>query len=201
METPPPDEVSELQRVIERQRRMLDQLEGRLTESGTAQTAESVRRTLNARPERLARAQVRRAARASSAAPVVHVTVPRGNDPLSRDAREIAEARLYTWQRADEAMAAMERGNYATARQALEDLLVTEQAIQMMLEDLSVPQPSWVELQDELGRSSDLIVAALRQQLESIERPGAMAAVRTGQSQWVRAWRTYLMVIGQNRQG
>jgi hypothetical protein len=198
---PPPDEVSELQLLIERQRRMLDRLEGRLSESETAETAEAVRRALNARPERLARAQVRRAARASSAAPVVHVTVPRGHDPLSREAREIAEARLYTWQRADEAMAAMERGNYAMARQALEDLLVTEQAIQLMLEDLSVPQPSWRELQDELGRSSDLIVAALRQQLESIERPGGLAAVRTGQSQWVRAWRTYLMVIGQNRQG
>ncbi len=202
METPPPpEEVSELQLLIERQRRVLDQLEGRLSERGTAETAEMVRRALNARPERLARARVRRAARGSSAAPVVRVTVPRGTDPLSQETREIAEARLYTWQRADEAMASIERGDYAGARQALEDLLVTEQAIQLVLEDLAVPQPSWRELQDELGRSSDLIVAALRQQMESIERPGAMAAVRTGQSQWIRAWRTYLMVIGQNRQG
>lgn len=201
METPPPDNVSELQLLIERQRRVLDQLEGRLSESGTAETAEMVRRTLNARPERLARAQVRRAARASSAAPVVRVTVPRGDDLLSREAREIAEARLYTWERADEGMEAMSRGDYATARQAAEDLLVTEQAIQLLLEDLVVPQPSWRELQDELGRSSDMIVTALRQQLESIERPGPMATVRTGQSQWIRAWRTYLLVIGQNRQG
>jgi hypothetical protein len=87
------------------------------------------------------------------------------------------------------------------ARRAVEDLVATEQAIQILLEDLTVPQPSWRELQDELGRSSDMIVTALQQQLESIERPGAMAAVRTGQSQWVRAWRTYLMVTGLNRQG
>lgn len=202
METPPPtDEVSELQLVIERQRQLLDTLEGRLTDGGTSQTVETVRRALNARPERLARSQVRRAARGASAAPVVRITIPRGNDPLSQETRDIAQARLYTWQRADEVMAAITHGDYATARQALEDLLVTEGAIQILLEDLSVPQPSWRELQNELGRSSDLIVAALRQQMELIERPGPMAAVRTGQSQWIRAWHPYLMVIGQNRQG
>jgi hypothetical protein len=70
-----------------------------------------------------------------------------------------------------------------------------------LLEDLTVPQPSWRELQDELGRASDMILTALRGQLESIERPGGMATVRTGQSEWVRAWRTYLMVAGLNRQG
>jgi hypothetical protein len=202
METQQPTEdVSELQALIDRQRRVLDELEGRLVESPTSETAEVVRRTLNARPARMALARVRRAARAASAAPVVHVAVPRGDDPLSREARQIAEARMYTWQRADEAIEAIAQGDYAVARRALEDLLATEQAIQILLEDLTVPQPSWRELQDELGRSSDMIVTALQQQLESIERPGAMAAVRTGQSQWVRAWRTYLMVTGLNRQG
>jgi hypothetical protein len=196
-----PGDVSELHALIERRRRMLDDIEGRLVESPTHETADVVRRALNARPERLALAQVRRAARASSAAPVVRVAMPRGNDPLSVRAREIAEARMHTWQSADDAMEAMARGDYATARHALEDLVRTEQAIQILLEDLTVPQPSWRELQDELGRASDMILTALRGQLESIERPGGMATVRTGQSEWVRAWRTYLMVAGLNRQG
>src|SRR5947209_19892863 len=102
METP--GEVSELQTLIERQRRMLDELEGRLVESPTSETAEMVRRTLNGRPARMALAQVRRAARGASAAPVVRVAVPRGDDPLSQEAREIAEARRYTWRRVDQAM-------------------------------------------------------------------------------------------------
>jgi hypothetical protein len=201
METQQSEEVSELQALIERQRRMLDELEGRLVESPTAATASVVRQALNARPARLALAQVRRAARGASAAPVVRVATPHGDDPLSRQGREIAQARMYTWQRADEAMAAMARGDYASARYALEDLLSTEAAIAMLLEDLVVPQPSWRGLQDDLGRASDMIMDAVREQLESIERPGPMATVRTGQSEWIRAWRTYLMVAGERRQG
>lgn len=80
-------------------------------------------------------------------------------------------------------------------------MLSTEQAIQILLEDLTIPQPSWRELQDELGRSSDMIITGVQQQLDSIERPGLMASVRTGQSQWIRAWRPYLLVTGINRQG
>jgi hypothetical protein len=196
-----PEEVSELRALIERQRKVLDELEGRLVESPTSETAEMVRRTLNARPARLALAQVRRAARRASAAAVVLVAVPRGDDPLSRQAREIAEARIYAWERADEATEAIAQGDYGSARRALEDLLSTEQAMQILLEDLAVPQRSWRDLQNELGRASDMILNAVREQLQSIERPGAMASVRTGQSEWVRAWRTYLMATGLNRQG
>lgn len=194
-------EVSELGALIERQRRMLDDLEGRLSESPTNQTVEMVRRTLNGRPERLALARVRRAARSASASPIVRVSIPRGNDALSQRAREIAEARIYSWERADAATEAIADGDYAGARRALEDLLSTEQAIQILLEDLTIPQPSWRELQDELGRSSDMILHAVQDQLDSIERPGLLAGVRTGQSQWIRAWRPYLLVTGINRQG
>lgn len=198
---PSPGEVSELEALIERQRRMLDELEGRLSSSPSVETMNLVRQTLNARPERLALARVRRAARAASASPVVRVTVPRGDDPLSRRVREIAEARIYSWERADEAADAIASGDYITARRTLDDLLASEQAIQILLEDLVVPQPSWRELQDELGRSSDMIINAVQQQMDSIERPGLMATVRTGQSQWVRAWRPFLMVAGINRAG
>jgi hypothetical protein len=194
-------EVSELEALIQRQRRLLDELEGRLSENPTEQTVEIVRRALNARPERLALARIRRAARAASASPVIRVSMPRGNDPVSQQAREIAEARIYSWERADMAMGAIASGDYATARRALEDLLATEQAIQILLEDLTVPQPAWRELQDELGRSSDTILRAVQEQLDSIERPGPMTAVRTGQSQWIRAWRPYLLITGSARQG
>jgi hypothetical protein len=198
---PSSSEVSELEALIERQRRMLDELEGRLGASPTTETVEMVRQTLNGRPERLALARVRRAARAASASPVVRVSIPRGDDPLSREAREIAEARIYSWERADAATEAIAGGDYVTARHALEDLLTTEQAIQILLEDLTVPHPSWRELQDALGRSSDMIINAVQEQLDTIERPGLMATVRTGQSQWVRAWRPFLMIAGVNRRG
>jgi hypothetical protein len=198
---PSPGEVSELEGLITRQRRMLDELEGRLRESPTVETVNLVRRTLNGRPQRLALARLRRAARAASASPTVHVYVPRNDDPLSQRAREIAEARIYTWERTDEAGEALARGDYITARRMLEDVLASEQAIQILLEDLVVPQPSWQELRDELGRSSDMIINVVEQQLQSIERPGLMAMVRTGQSQWVRAWRPFLMIAGINRAG
>lgn len=194
-------DVSELEALIERQRRLLDELEGRLTESPTSEVVAIVRRTLNGRPERLALARVRRAARSASASPAVRVSIPYGNDALSQRAREIAEARIYSWEGADAAIEAIATGDYVSARRALEDVLSTEQAIQILLEDLTIPQPSWRELQDELGRSSDMIITGVQQQLDSIERPGLMASVRTGQSQWIRAWRPYLLVTGINRQG
>lgn len=40
-------DVSELEALIERQRRLLDELEGRLTESPTSEVVAIVRRTLN----------------------------------------------------------------------------------------------------------------------------------------------------------
>src|SRR5579884_2968854 len=104
-------EVGELQNLISEQRRLLDALEGRLVDSPTDATAALVRRALSSRPARVARAEIRRAARAStSAVRDVRVAVPRGSDERALAAREVAEARRYTWYRADEAIDAIARG-------------------------------------------------------------------------------------------
>jgi hypothetical protein len=180
---------------------MLDELEGRLTESPDAGTAELVRRALNSRPARLARADIRRAARSAGAVTrEIKVARPARTDEQARDAIEVAEARRYTWHRAEEATAALAAGNYAEARHALEDLLRTEQAIQIVVEEFPT-NPSWHSLRDELGSASDAIINALRAQLQSIERSGLMGQVRTAQAEWIRAWRPYLLVTGSNRAG
>lgn len=159
---------------------------------------ELVRRALHSRPERLARSEVRRAARRAPPGSGVEIRVARpvGDEGRNRDAFDLADARAYTWVRTSEAEAALTRGDMAAAAVILNDVLQVEQAIRVLVDDVAIA-PQWRELADQLSHASDVAIAGIRRSLASADASAGLAEVRTGQSVWIRAWRPFLLVIEQ----
>lgn len=160
---------------------------------------EMVERTLNSRPERIARSEARRAARRGAAAPpTILVARPAGSGTVARSAAELADARMYTSARIDELARVLEEGRSDEATHIVEDLLRTEQAIWILVDHTEVP-PQWQHLADELTSASDRIMEALRALQRSPEGVSTLGTVRAGLSDWVRAWRSFVLIIASER--
>jgi hypothetical protein len=145
------------------------------------------------RPERIARSEVRRAAR-HAAPDAIRVAKPPEGSAVAREASDLADARAYTWVRTDELARLLELGDIAAASAVIDDLIRVEEAIRLVIDTVAV-SPNWRGLEDELSSASDLIIDSLRAQRALPEGPSRLAGVRTGQSVWIRAWRPFLLVV------
>jgi hypothetical protein len=161
---------------------------------------ELVERTLNSRPERIARSEARRAARRGAAAPAsVLIARPSGTGRAAQAATELADARIYTVSRVDALADAAAGGRDDEATQIIEELLRTEQAIWILVDHTEV-QAHWQHLADDLARASDRITEGLRAQLHSLHGPSQLGEIRAGLADWIRAWRCFVLIIAPYRQ-
>lgn len=154
--------------------------------------AQFVSRALNSRADRIAQSEVRRAARRALSNDI-RIAKPEEGTAAARDAIDVADARAFSWVRTDDLARLLERGDAAATAEVIDDLLRTEEAIQVVVDSLPVA-PNWRNLVDELSGASDLIIESLQAQRAALPGRSYLSGVRTGQSVWIRAWRPFVLV-------
>lgn len=187
-----------LRALVQEHRRLLEELETRLEEQTSAQATptRTAGSTVRRQDVRMARNEVRRAARRirRGTVPAFWVAVP---ESAQSAVREIAAAREQVGRRMQDYMAAMDSGKQEAARQALEEIVFTERAIQVAVEDMPLPS-LWSQLTDDLLRASDALIDAARTALSTGPGADASTTVQTmmaGQGAWIGAWRTFVQVV------
>lgn len=207
-------DAEELHTLVREYRALLDRLEQRLhahtTASASRPSEALVQRVTPDREARIARNEVRRAARRAPrgvdpvwvARPAGGVDLP-GRDELA----EVAGARGQTWRRADDAWLAIKAGDVGAAEIALDEIVQTEVAMQAVVDAVRLPD-SWHDVAYQLSRAGDTVIEAAREARAALRRDPAdggigpvMARLRTGQSAWLQAWRTFIQVAPVRPQG
>lgn len=200
-----PMTVADMETLVGEHRRLLENLEATLAARRSldlnegAQTEAAAPR-VSARESRIARNEVRRAARRAARRGSEGIAMPRL--PKGREyLQDISGARIAVWERTSEAMRAIQSGDLARARTALDEILAIEAVSENAIDDLTVP-PAWRSLQRELLNACDDLIDSVREASIVLNSgSGDMdAALRSlssalgAQSQWLRAWRGFIQI-------
>lgn len=203
-------DIEALRALVGEHRKILEALESKLAANTTS--VEQKKHTAAAPPSprdaRVARSEVRRAARRASgpADGDVWVAMPAGTE-RSRyarfgDAPQISDARRQSWRRSSDALTALQRGDARGAWEALREIYETEKSIQLSVDDIQLPAV-WRGVADEVSRASDMVIDAAWEALTVLRANPShtarciplMTRIMTGGSNWSRSWRTFVQVI------
>jgi hypothetical protein len=200
-----PMTVADMETLVSEHRRLLENLEATLAarrsldvNEGT-QTEEAAPR-VSARETRIARNEVRRAARRAVRRGSEGLAMPRlpeGREYL----QDISGARIAVWERTSEAMRAIEAGDLARSRTALDEILAIEAVSENAVDDVTVP-PAWRSVQRELLNASDDLIDYVREASIVLNSEGedmdaalrSLSSALGAQSQWLRAWRGFIQI-------
>jgi hypothetical protein len=212
----PVDDLTALRDLVQEHRRILEELEQKLSAHLPAEAAplpdNVVPLPLAGSSARLARNEARRAARRARQATDegIWVAFPATHQmtALDRDTqlREIADARRRIWSCCHDLLAELEGSTAGQIHDTLDEILRTELAIQAVVDGIELPL-IWHDVADELSHASDVIIEAAREQLAVLARDpddrrdvgAAVGRMNTAQSNWSRTWRTFVQVAPPGR--
>ena len=199
-----PMTVADMETLVSEHRRLLENLEATLAARRSLDVTEAAppdeAPRISARESRIARNEVRRAARRAARRGSEGLAMPRlpeGREYL----QDISGARIAVWERTSEAMRAIQSGDLARARTALDEILAIEAVSENAVDDVTVP-PAWRSVQREVLNASDDLIDYVREASIVLNSGGedTDAALRSlssalgAQSQWLRAWRGFIQV-------
>lgn len=196
--------VDQLRALIQEHRRALAALESALAAESSAASIEAP----TGRAARIARNEVRRAARRAARQPAdsIFVALPPlrevTNRERYRELEELAGARKGIWQATNDVITSLRSEDDAGAREGLSAVLTSETALQAVAADLRVPD-LWQDVADELANGSDVVIEGARAALSALGRippdkaraREAVSGMLTGQSQWQQAWQTFAQIV------
>jgi len=195
-------DLAELERLVEEQRAILNELEEELQRRHQAirhlgrqdPTPDGVA----TRTARIARGRIRRAARSGRAGQsAVWIAPPAGGTTDSAVA-DLMDARSLQWRRTEDLGDALRDGRIEYARRLLDEIIDTEIGMQVAAGTMPVKGP-WIGLAEDLLAADDDVIRAARALRNEIDDGGsdrrAVGAILTGQTQWLRSWRVLAQIL------